>query len=262
MEERYDAQGFKLDKNDFVKLIKYNANLAQKMVDESAQDSDNKKNTKTRKSSFNTKKSKTSKTGDAIREDDYGKNELYKLIQKKTFDEKWFLEIIDLINTTNSTRVSKVNQKSFAKYVSINEDDILKKIEDGDVEVVNELAEKGAKEHLFSFASKFCTYISRYLFDKDKNNDNKFMPYDKVLQSILPYYAWVYCGKKRIPDFKDKHQYGEYIGLVREIIEQSKKLYGEEGNLTLKQFDRLLWYKYKGLLGEDLIGEESAKINK
>ncbi|MBO7495458.1 MAG: hypothetical protein J6T98_02805 [Salinivirgaceae bacterium] len=88
------------------------------------------------------------------------------------------------------------------------------------------------------------------------------MPYDRVLQNVLPYFAWVYCGKDNIPNYKDKRQYGEYIGLVREIIEQSQKLYGEEGNLTLKEFDRLLWYKYKGLLGEDLIGEESTKLYK
>ncbi|MBO7433064.1 MAG: hypothetical protein J6U13_04855 [Salinivirgaceae bacterium] len=232
-----------------MKLTKYNADLAQDKVNNSAKDSDNKKD------------KKTLKTLDAIREDDYGKNELYQLIQEKAKNnfKDGFFEIIKKINDTNSTRLSNDEKERFADNVSKNKDSILNKIEYGDVEVVNELAEKGAPpRHLFSFASKFSTYLSRYHFD----NDNIFMPYDRVLQSILPYYAWVYCGEKDIPNFKDKHQYGEYIGLVRKIIEQSQKMYGEKGNLTLKEFDRLLWYKYKGLLGEDLIGEESAKINK
>lgn len=246
---RTDAQGFVLDQNDFVKLTKANAELAQKKVDESAKNLDGKKSSKTRK------------TLSAIREDDYSKNELSLLIQengKNNFLDG-FLEIIKKINDTNSTRLSSEEQEHFANYISKNKSKILEKIKKGNTQLVNELAEAGTltkKRYNFSFASKFCTYISRYLF----NEYDKFMPYDRVLQNILPYYAWAYCKIENIPNFKEKRKYDEYIELVRKIIARSQKLYGKEGSLSLKEFDRLLWYKYKGLLGEDLIGLETSLL--
>ena len=246
---RTDAQGFELDQNDFVKLTKKNAKLAQRKVDQSAKDLDGKKSSKTRK------------TLSAIREDDYSKNELYLLIQEKGGNDfsDGFLEIIKKINDTNSTRLSNEEQEHFAYYITSNKSRILKEIKKGNTQLVNELAAAGTltkKRYNFSFTSKFCTYISRYLF----NEYDKFTPYDRVIQNILPYYAWAYCKIENIPNFKDKRKYDEYIELIRKIIARSQKLYGKEGSLSLKEFDRLLWYKYKGLLGEDLIGRETSLL--
>lgn len=245
-----NAEEFELDKNGFVKLTKRNAILAQEKVNTSAKDTDGKKASKTRK------------TLSAIREDDFAKNDLYQLIQdkmKKAFVEG-FLEIIKKINDTNSTRLSAEEQNKFAEYIGRNKNEILDRIKRGDIDVVNDLAEAGThtskNRYNFSFASKFCTYISRYGFKEF----DKFMPYDNILQNILPYYAWGYCGKDKILNFKEKRLYQEYITLVRKIIEQCQILYGAEGKLTLKEFDRLLWYKYKGFPGEDLIGLETSRI--
>ena len=249
---RKDAQGFELDKNDFVKLTKRNAILAQEKVNTSAKDTDGKKASKTRK------------TLSAIREDDFAKNDLYQLIQNKMKQEfvEGFLEIIKKINDTNSTRLSEEEQSEFSEYIGRNKDEILKRIKRGDVGVVNDLAEAGThtskNRYNFSFASKFCTYISRYGFKEF----DKFTPYDNVLQNILPYYAWTYCGDELVENFKKnrKNGYDAYVGLIRKIIASARNLYGTEGMLTLKEFDRLLWYKYKGLLGEDLIGLNSSLI--
>jgi hypothetical protein len=249
-----DAQGFELDKNDFVKLTNHNAKLAQKKVDASAKEADGKKSSKTRK------------TLSAIREDDFAKNDLYQLIQnekKKNFNDGC-LGIIKKINDTNSTRLSDEEQNFFADYFNRNKIEILGRIKLGDVDIVNYLALAGKntskKRFNLSFASKFCTYISRYAF----NEYNKFTPYDGVLQSILPYYAWAYCRDESVDNFKkdQDHGYSKYILLVRKIISSAANLYGAEEKLTLKEFDRLLWYKYKGLLGEDLIGLSNSSLIK
>ena len=250
---REDAQDFELDKNGFVKLTKHNAILAQEKVDTSAKDTDGKKASKTRK------------TLSAIREDDYTKNDLYQLIQnevQKKFSDG-FLDIIKKINDTNSTRLSEDEQKAFAKYIGAPKNEILERIKKGDPDVVNDLAEAGThtkNRYNFSFASKFCTYISRYVYKEC----DKFTPYDNILQNILPYYAWTYCGDKTVENFKKNREsgYGNYITLIRKIITSAKKLYGEKQKLSLKEFDRLLWYKYKGLLGEDLIGIPSSLLFK
>ena len=44
--------------------------------------------------------------------------------------------------------------------------------------------------YTFSFASKFCTYVSRYLYNSDD-----YCIYDNVLCNALPYYAWAYLGE-------------------------------------------------------------------
>ena len=248
------TQEFDLDKNGFVKLTKRNATLAQEKVDSSAKVADGKKSVKTRK------------TLSAIREDDLTKNDLYQLVQgsfHKDFRDG-FLEIIKKINDTNSTRLSNEEKEYFANHIASQKDSILERIKQGDVSIVNDLAKAGIntnqKRYNFSFASKFCTYISRYAFKEC----DKFTPYDNVLQNILPYYEWAYCGTQTVYDFRKKNEngYSDYIALIRKIIEHAQKLYGKEGNLTLKEFDRLLWYKYKGLLGEDLIGNSEFKLIK
>lgn len=252
---RKDVQGFELDKNGFVMLTKSNAKTAQDKVDASAKEADGKKSFKTRK------------TLSAIREDDLTKNDLCQLIrrefQKGSSGE--FLDIVKKINDTNSTRLSKEEQDCFAKYINKNKEEILEKIEKGTLGIVKELADEGREtsknRYNFSFSSKFCTYISRYAF----NENDKFTPYDNVLQKILPYYAWAYCEDKTVENFKDKENkkgYVEYVGLIRKIVASAGKLYGAEGMLTLKEFDRLLWYKYKGLPGEDLIGISNSLLIK
>lgn len=122
----------------------------------------------------------------------------------------------------------------------------------------------------FSFASKFCTYVSRY---KD-GNDNAYSIYDKVISEILPYYEWKFLGtmkhirrkqnqSKEIvstieDDFANKEngfKYNDYNTLVGQIIEAVNK----EKNLKVDRltFDRMLWYYYKGdeKLRQDALNE-------
>lgn len=48
----------------------------------------------------------------------------------------------------------------------------------------------GGGRYTFSFASKFCTYVSQALYNSDE-----YSIYDKVVSDILPYYAWSYLEK-------------------------------------------------------------------
>lgn len=68
-------------------------------------------------------------------------------------------------------------------------------MEIGDASLVDEIAKAlyksdGGGPYTFSFASKFCTFVSNALYDNDK-----YSIYDKVLNNVLPYYAWAYLGK-------------------------------------------------------------------
>ena len=186
---------------------------------------------------------------------------LYRRNQKKNFNDG-FKSIIKKINDTNSTHLSSEEQGKLDEYFSEYKEQVLNKIESGDMSIVNEIARVtenmgvSKSRYNFSFASKFCTYISRYLFEEY----DKFMPYDQVLQAVLPYFAWAYCKIDPVKDFKKGKDYPGYIELVRAIIEKAQGIYNAPEKLTLKEFDRLLWYKYKGLPGEDLIGLEESVL--
>lgn len=147
----------------------------------------------------------------------------------------------------------------------IHYDGLLNKIKDGESEVVNRLSQAVAVNNntisKFSFASKFCTYISRYQF-----NDDKYCIYDNVVQEILPYYIYRYLGvylshnyykktKSRVYQFKNSNDYEGYRSLIDDIINKSPL---KEVKDKRKKFDLLLWYYYKG--DNDLMKEAIRSI--
>jgi len=157
------------------------------------------------------------------------------------------------------------------------------KIKDLDV---NEIKKNPVSRYTFSFASKYCTYMARAIFEKKKGEDG-YCIFDKVMCDILPYYAWVYLGNKgdkddkgayirekkrktdivgeqqpipsskiksRIKDVfanKNDSKYEDYRNLIDDIIHAAECLYcreypGKQCHITRKDFDHLLWYYFKG----------------
>lgn len=163
-----------------------------------------------------------------------------------------------------------------------------KAIEAGKIEESgwNEEKINSVSRYTFSFASKYCTYMARAIFEK-KNGEDGYCIFDKVMCDILPYYAWVYLGNKgnkddkgeyirekkrktdivgeqqpipsskiksRIKDVfanKNDSKYEDYRNLIDDIIHAAECLYcreypGKQCHITRKDFDHLLWYYFKG----------------
>jgi len=137
--------------------------------------------------------------------------------------------------------------------------------------------------YTFSFASKYCAYMARALFEGEKGEDG-YCIFDKVMCDILPYYAWVYLGDsnyiklsrpkaKRKTDnideqlepvppkivstikdefaIKSSGNYRKYSELIDRIIQSAERLYcseypGKQCHISRKNFDHLLWYYFKG----------------
>lgn len=122
---------------------------------------------------------------------------------------------------------------------------------------MNEIAkalfqEEGDGRYTFSFASKFCTYVSQALYQTDA-----YSVYDKVLHDILPYYAWAYLGERRYfakkksrvdVEFgikkREDGSYQRYRDFIDAIRRRSEELTGYP--ISRRDFDLLLWYYFKG----------------
>lgn len=161
-------------------------------------------------------------------------------------------KVIKAIDKQNSTHLSSSGKKKGSnkgirltlEYIYKNSDKIITSIQNGDIKVVEDIAQNAIeKRYIISFASKFCTYMSRYMF-----NGDSFSIYDSVLVDILPYYYYQYVRKDiklKITKNKIKQNgYGWYSNIIDEIINNVKK--HDNYNVSRKDFDHLLWYYYKG----------------
>lgn len=195
-------------------------------------------------------------------------------------------KVIESIDRSNSTHLaSEGNGKKKTKGETRNKGRALvaekireiggknlkRRLEECDNNLVMEIAaaEVGGKRN-FSFASKFCAYVSRHALGKDN-----FCIYDEIVQSVLPYYAWMYVdestrkdkfpniyktvkGKNRrneslVYKYKSKGSkdgYAAYRNLIDEIIAGIKRKNDEQ--ITYEDFDRLIWYYFKGTKGRVL----------
>lgn len=174
----------------------------------------------------------------------------YKNEQSKENLEK----IIKSIDKQNSTHLSvsgnkKGDNKGIESTVSYLYDEIgveklNKQIKDGDNSLVDKIAINSINNrYIISFASKFCTYMSRYMF-----NDDKFSIYDGIMASILPYYYYRYSNdKEKIIITNKKIQnngYQWYSSIIDSVIKGAKNT--ENYEISRKDLDHLLWYYYKG----------------
>ena len=199
----------------------------------------------------------------------------------KTNNYEEILKIVKIIDNSNSTHQASMGRKggnkgreSTAAYISsISKTDFYVRLNDGDPNLVNDIAANAIDDrYTFRFASKYCTYVARALFE-DEKKDN-YSIFDKVICDILPYYAWGYLGIKRtkwgIKRFYTG-KYKEYRDLIDAIRFSAAKLCTREGieenkPITRMDFDHLLWYYYKGDNPQiknaiKLVGDETSRLS-
>lgn len=143
---------------------------------------------------------------------------------------------VGLIDITNSTHLSQYKSKiSIFEIVEtiVSIPNIDERIEQGDPEVVNEIARTNGKINLFSFASKYCCYHNRNLYGKDD-----YSIIDTVLKNSLPLY-FDDITKGKIQKWQDNLQYKEYNDYI------TNKL--DELGITIehrkRKFDHFVWYR-------------------
>ena len=138
-------------------------------------------------------------------------------------------------------------------------DNLIERLRIGDPELVVAISGFVPGWNKFSFASKFCAYMCRYLF-ADGNAADNYAIYDGVLADMLPYYALKYGNTERRPflnrnskstietEFRKTRKYKEYRDLIDEILDG---VYYQKGiRLSREEFDSMIWYYYKGVSKE------------
>jgi len=142
---------------------------------------------------------------------------------------------IGLIDITNSTNISRYKSKISAVELAeciISIKDIDERIKAGDPEVVNEIAKSNGKINLFSFASKYCCYHNKNVYEKDD-----YSILDTILKDSLPrYFDDITTGE--IGKWQKSFKYKEYNNYI------TRKL--DELGITLefrkRKFDHFVWF--------------------
>ena len=143
---------------------------------------------------------------------------------------------VGLIDITNSTHLSQ--HKSKISMVELSDiiasiPNIDERIKAGDPEVVNTIARSNGKINLFSFATKYCCYHNKNLYERDD-----YSILDSVLKDSLPKY-FDDITRGQIQRWQNSYNYAAYNDYI------TKKL--DELNITTnfrkRKFDWFVWYK-------------------
>ena len=165
------------------------------------------------------------------------------LFPERYCDDEFSAMVIALIDVTNSTQIhkqkSKENLAKMSQRISSIKN-IKKRIAKGDKELVEEIAnKKGKPPYFFSFATKYCYYINKFVYGK-----NDYMKYDSKNAEILPFYFEEYLGSQ--PKNKSSYPkaigygYQNYIDLVDELL----KVTGiDRVQNKYELLDAFIWYK-------------------
>src|SRR5690554_6388419 len=171
--------------------------------------------------------------------DNYGKEDALITDAFRKFPQNVDLEIvalkIGLIDITNSTNISRYKSKISAVELAeciISIKDIDERIKAGDPEVVNEIAKSNGKINLFSFASKYCCYHNKNVYEKDD-----YSILDTILKDSLPrYFDDITTGE--IGKWQKSFKYKEYNNHI------TRK--PDELGITLefrkRKFDHFVWF--------------------
>lgn len=144
---------------------------------------------------------------------------------------------IALIDVTNSTNLSKYKSKisipELAKII-VNINDIDERIDSGDPEVVNEIARCNGQINLFSFASKYCCYHNKYVYDRDD-----YSIFDTVMEKhMLKYFKNNTITQKDIKSWRKNTNYKKYNDFITENLYRL----GIKNKYRKRQFDLFVWY--------------------
>lgn len=167
-----------------------------------------------------------------------------------TVCESELTEQIRALNRENSTHLYAADgfDLTVKKIMSIH--NLKDRLKRRDEALVGEIASASPGRNNFSFASKYCTYACRYCLDEPYKDG--YCIYDRVLEQTIPYYARYFLKERYISRKKStlhnlvvkEHNYKAYIDLIDRIIEAA---YNENGyGVSHKDFERILWYCYKG----------------
>ena len=143
---------------------------------------------------------------------------------------------VSLIDVTNSTHLSQHKSRiSIAELCQIiaNIPDVDKRIENGDPEVVNEIARSNGKINLFSFASKYCCYHNHNLYE---NDDYSIL--DTVVKNNLPRF-FNDISRNQIQKWQNAYQYKLYNEFITSKLDEL----GITIDYRKRKFDHFIWYK-------------------
>ncbi len=195
--------------------------------------------------------------------DDYLIDDLYRVIVSIDKLNSTHLSSEGRQKSSNTQGKRNKGREKVAKMIrDIGGENLKQRLSKGDPELVGAIASKDAGgKHNFSFATKFCSYVSIHALGQDN-----FCIYDEILQSILPYYAYMYVddfennencsgiyqkakGKKKnkslvCKKYKEEDDYKGYRALIDEILTGIESKLGEK--ISYSVFDCMLWFYFKG----------------
>lgn len=156
-------------------------------------------------------------------------------------------EIVVTLNEENATHLPVGDGIRLTVDTICKIDDLEGRLKSGDAGLVDEIARAVPGRYNASFASKYCTFASQYVLEKDN-----FVIYDSVIADVIPYYAYYYLQENYLrrtrsvwPEkIKSQDGYDDYRMLIKRIIAASKEDTGYD--LSCAEFDSTLWYYYKG----------------
>ena len=143
---------------------------------------------------------------------------------------------VGLIDITNSTHLSQHKSKiSMVELSSIiaSIPDIDARIKAGDPEVVNQIARSNGKINLFSFASKYCCYHNRNLYERDD-----YSILDTVLKEHLPLY-FSDVTETQIENWRKAYNYKAYNDYITRKLDEL----GITVEFRKRKFDLFVWYR-------------------
>lgn len=142
---------------------------------------------------------------------------------------------VGLIDITNSTHLSqhksKISMVELSKKIASIQD-IDARIKAGDPDVVNEIAKSNGRINLFSFASKYCCYHNRNLYERDD-----YSIFDTVLKEHLPLY-FSDVTKTQIEKWRKEYKYKEYNDYITKKLDEL----GITVEFRKRKFDLFVWF--------------------
>lgn len=195
------------------------------------------------------------------------------------------IESIDKINSTHLAAEGTIKKKNKGREIVAErireiggehgeklKERLKSKDKDEKAKLVKEIATAVETKLNFSFATKFCAYVSTHAL----NDPDNFCIYDNVVQSVLPYYAKMYVDESIYEEkkyselyktvkstkanekkphyeslvekkYRNKDGYKGYMELIDDIIEGIETKTGEK--ITYQDFDHMVWYYFKGSKG-------------
>ena len=170
---------------------------------------------------------------DLIKEEVLGNKDGFMANIKKVYPSHTKIEDVlvkvTILNSFYSTVIYDVY--SMAEHI-VQVKDIDKRIEAGDLSVVNDISHvtlAGTDYNFYSFATKYCSL----------HNPEKFPIYDSYVEDVLIYLK--NTKKLESANFKkqeDLKDIGKFKNLLCEILEKD---FGHQSDLTLKKLDMYLW---------------------